>query len=160
MSTNEEIQKFVSKIVDQDEQNVLKMLEPSYDRKEMGAVYESVLGYDPITYFDRHDVEVALDQALRKFATADGIDVAIRHRDNIVEDVMTNIDADRPDMIGRYVYNAVSGYVDDELIDDITDEDDDTGYYDLGDDEVDNEINSADLWDDDVNSEEEEDDEE
>lgn len=46
---------------------LLKLMNPSSDRLEMGDVYDDVLGYNPITYFDKEEIR-SLTKLCEKYA--------------------------------------------------------------------------------------------
>lgn len=113
---NSEISKFIECITDTSEENVLKLLNPTDDRKEMGEIYESTLGYNPITYFD----ETVIRQKLIRFAeTLPTQSRALLQDsyDDIVKLTLEDLESIRMKSIDTALIDAIKDSVDDATID-------------------------------------------
>lgn len=67
---------------------LLKLMNPSDDRTEMGEVYDKTLGYNPINYFDEQYLKKAYDKILE--SAPDSLKWKLQNRkEDIIEKVLT-----------------------------------------------------------------------
>lgn len=72
-----------------DEALLLEMLRPTEDRVEMGKIYQNVLGYNPIEYFDEKYLERKYDEILE--TAPESLKGELQEKkDNIINEVMTH----------------------------------------------------------------------
>lgn len=126
---NPEIEKFVSKITDTDEKAVLKLLNPTPDRVEMGEVYLDTLGYDPITYFDEYETRQKLAEIVNKLPVKFRSEIQ-NHYDDIINDAITVLYEKRSGTIEDILKASVRNIFDDEEVDMIFDNDGDDDDFD------------------------------
>ena len=142
---------------EEDQSYLMKLMTPSADRDEMGEVYDSLLGYNPITYFDEQD----LSRIYASIVTSDSFQKApsnvkefLSSEENkkmLIERAMSWVDDEKEEYLLEIISNAISdeiGWVyepseDDESFDtDETDDDSDVideEEYDEEDDEIEDE---------------------
>lgn len=101
------------------------LLKPeSMTREEAQETFDSCLGYDPTTYFDKRDIEKHVDNFIESEDTPDDVaTVVIEEKDNIVRDAFQRFDESRDDYLVEAAYDAISeitGY--DAYVEGIVDE--------------------------------------
>ena len=103
----------------------------SMTREEAQETFDSCLGYDPTTYFDKRDIEKHVNNFIESDDTPDDVAVVvIEEKDNIVKDAFERFDESRDDYLVEAVNDAISeitGYDADvaDMLEDLDSDDED-----------------------------------
>jgi hypothetical protein len=102
---------------EEDQSYLMKLMTPSADRDEMGEVYNNLLGYNPITYFDEQD----LSRAYATIVTSDSFQKApsnvkefLSSEENkkmIIERALAWVDAEKEE----YLVDMLIGAIQEEI---------------------------------------------
>lgn len=88
---------------------LLKLMQPSDDRDEMGKVYDTTLGYNPINYFDEQYLKKAYDKIVN--CAPDSLKIKLQKRkDEIIEKVLMR----KISGINEYLYQILIAVIEEE----------------------------------------------
>lgn len=130
------LQQFIDTVTASSEADVtelLKVMNPTTE-EEMGPVYQQVIGYNPITYFDEKIVNEQIDKVL-PYAPNKAGQILVNKRSEIVELAMKNYKMTKPTFLQSCLELAIRDFVsvdiwDDEEMEEAFDDVTDTPAYD------------------------------
>ena len=109
-------------------EDFLIMSDPdSHSREELQETFEEVLGYDPITHYDRQGMSEIADEIAGDVETSEEVSEYIKEsKDELLDEALENFEADKPD----YYKKAVEDVLSDKFDYPSNEDDDDEGYDD------------------------------
>lgn len=100
--------------------SLIKVFHPSTERMEMGIIYRSVLGYDPITIYDHYDILSLVEQVMACDITEGAKNIIRESQDNIVEMARSIYEDDRMHNLGAALVKSLkTAGIDDADVDTI-----------------------------------------
>lgn len=136
---------------EEDQELLMQVMQPSNNRNEMGDVYNAVLGYNPIKYFDENDLRRLYVGFINK-APADIKEILTENEDEFIKVALESIDEEKGDYLSTLLADIIAdktGWVDPSMGDD--GDDDNSSFESI--DEEDDDINEDDMDDDDDDDE-------
>lgn len=96
----------VSASSEQDVDYLLKIMSPSNDRDEMGKLYDEILGYNPITHFDKEDIRSMLKKCEEK--APDPVATTIKQQeDYIINETLAKYNEGRDNRLAMDLCNVI-----------------------------------------------------
>jgi hypothetical protein len=109
--------KTISASSEDDVVDALQDMQRIDDANEAGVALEQVLGYNPITFYDKRDLEKYYENILERAPSAIQ-DVMKSRRDEIIDRTMKNVNDCKPEFYLAVLVNTIAettGYIDPEL---------------------------------------------
>jgi len=81
-------------------------------REESQEMFETFLGYDPITYYDRKDIEFYIDEVIGNKAVPENVSKLVEeHRNELIEKAFDKLEEVRDDHIMDVTYDTIASVV-------------------------------------------------
>jgi len=101
----EEMVKLVTADSEESVDDVLALLSPEkHDKEEMQQTFEEVIGYDPINYYDKEGIKLAVDEASERVELSEEVRLQIaKDKEQLADAAFESFDSAKPSAYRHHV---------------------------------------------------------